>query len=119
MTALTTLCVDAGRVIRTIENYVDGDPSTGSSDEDVTVATTYTTAGQLATLTAMNATTGDQVVARGRRGGRFRGYGGPGERLRQGARAGTDRAGRERRERCEVKSHGGSRFMTPQRSSAA
>ncbi len=32
---------DAGRVIRTIENYVDGDPSTGSSDEDVTVATTY------------------------------------------------------------------------------
>ena len=30
----------AGRVIRTIENYVDGDPSTGSSDEDVTVATT-------------------------------------------------------------------------------
>ena len=53
---------DAGRVIKTIENYVDGNPSTGSSDEDVTVATTYTPAGQLATLTAMNPTTGDQVT---------------------------------------------------------
>ena len=52
----------AGRVIRTIENYVDGDPSTGSSEEDMTVATTYTAAGQLATLTAVNPNTGDQVT---------------------------------------------------------
>jgi len=53
---------DAGRVTRGIQNYTDGDPSTGGSDEDVTVETTYTADGQVATYTAKNPTTGDQVT---------------------------------------------------------
>ena len=53
---------DAGRVIKTIQNYTDGNPSTGSSDEDVTVEMTYNADGQLETLTAKNPTTGDQTT---------------------------------------------------------
>ena len=53
---------DAGRVVQTIENYVDGDPETGDSEEDVTVETTYTLDGQVATYTAVNPSTGDQVT---------------------------------------------------------
>ncbi len=51
-----------GRVVRTIANYTDGDPATGGSDQDVTVETTYTPDGQIATYTAVNPATGDQVT---------------------------------------------------------
>ncbi len=53
---------DAGRATKTIDNYTDGDPSTGSSDEDVTVEMAYNSDGKLTTLTAKNPTTGDQVT---------------------------------------------------------
>jgi len=53
---------DAGRVTKTIDNYTDGDPSTGTSDEDVTVEMAYNSSGKLTTLTAKNPTTGDQVT---------------------------------------------------------
>ena len=53
---------DAGRVTKTIQNYTDGDPATGNSDEDVTVEMTYNADGNLATLTAKNPTTGDQTT---------------------------------------------------------
>ena len=42
----------AGRQIKTIQNYVDGDPTTGAPDEDVTVEYTYNANGQVLTLTA-------------------------------------------------------------------
>ena len=32
---------DAGRTVKTIQNYNDGDPSTGNADEDVTVEMAY------------------------------------------------------------------------------
>ena len=53
---------DAGRVTKTIQNYVDGTVSAAAPDEDVTVETTYNADGQVATLTAKNPTTGDQVT---------------------------------------------------------
>ena len=53
---------DAGRVVTTIQNYVDGDPETGYSYQDVTTETTYTADGQVATYTAVNPDTGDQVT---------------------------------------------------------
>jgi len=53
---------DAGRRTKLIENYVDGDPSTGTTDQDRTTQWTYTTDGQVKTLTAKNLTTGDQVT---------------------------------------------------------
>ena len=53
---------DAGRLTTTIDNYVDGNPATGGSDEDVTVERTYTADGQVATLTAKNPVTGDQTT---------------------------------------------------------
>jgi len=43
---------DAGRVTKTIENYSDGDPTTGTDDEDVTVEFTYTADGRRETITA-------------------------------------------------------------------
>ena len=52
---------DLGRVIKTIQNYVDGTPGPGS-DTDVTVERTYNADGALLTLTAKNSTTGDQVT---------------------------------------------------------
>ena len=40
----------------------DGNPATGTSDEDVTVEMAYNSDGQVTTLTAKNPTTGDQVT---------------------------------------------------------
>ena len=53
---------DLSRVTKTIQNYTDGNPATGGSDEDVTVERTYNSNGTLATLTAKNPTTGDQAT---------------------------------------------------------
>ena len=53
---------DAGRQTKTIQNYTDGNPSTGTSDEDVTVENAYNSNGTLSTLTAKNPTTGDQAT---------------------------------------------------------
>ena len=53
---------DAGRVVETIQNYVDGVVSAAASDEDVTVEMTYNADGNLETLTAKNPTTGDQTT---------------------------------------------------------
>ena len=53
---------DAGRTTKQIGDYVDGNPATGSSDEDVTVEMAYNSDGQVTTLTAKNPTTGDQVT---------------------------------------------------------
>ena len=53
---------DAGRVVKTIQNYVDGTVSAAASDEDVTVEMAYNADGQLSTLTAKNPTTGDQTT---------------------------------------------------------
>jgi len=41
---------------------VDGDPATGAEDEDRTTLTTYTPDGGIATLTAVNPSTGNQVT---------------------------------------------------------
>ncbi|MCA9141760.1 MAG: RHS repeat-associated core domain-containing protein [Planctomycetales bacterium] len=51
---------DAGRVIKTIENYTDGDPTTGNADEDRTVEFTYTADGQRATITAKQQSASDE-----------------------------------------------------------
>ncbi len=51
-----TLYDAAGRTVETIQNYVDGDPATGTPDQDVTTETTYTPDGQVATYTAVDAT---------------------------------------------------------------
>ena len=53
---------DAGRVTKTVQNYTDGDPATGTSDQDVTVETTYNPDGLVETLTAVNSTTGNQIT---------------------------------------------------------
>ena len=53
---------DAGRKTRLIENYDDGDPTTGTSDKDRTTLFAYNANGVLITLTAKNPTTGDQVT---------------------------------------------------------
>ena len=53
---------DAGRTTKQIGDYVDGNPATGSSNEDVTVEMAYNSDGQVTTLTAENPTTGDQVT---------------------------------------------------------
>ena len=53
---------DAGRVTKQIDNYTDGNPASGGSDEDVTVEMAYNSDGKLTTLTAKNPTTGDQVT---------------------------------------------------------
>ena len=52
----------AGRVTKSIQNYQDGVVSASYPDEDVTVETAYTADGQIATLTAKNPATGDQVT---------------------------------------------------------
>ncbi|MBM4091636.1 MAG: hypothetical protein FJ276_19745, partial [Planctomycetes bacterium] len=59
---ISYLTDDAGRTTKTIDNYTDGNPATGTSDEDVTVETAYNSDGKLTTLTAKNPTTGDQVT---------------------------------------------------------
>ena len=53
---------NARRVVKTIQNYVDGVVSAAASDEDVTVEMTYNADGNLKTLTAKNPTTGDQTT---------------------------------------------------------
>ena len=53
---------DAGRVVKSIQNYQDGSVNASYPDEDVTVETAYTADGQIATLTAKNPATGDQVT---------------------------------------------------------
>ena len=53
---------DAGRVVKTIQNYVDGIVNAAASDEDVTVEMTHNPDGNLETLTAKNPTTGDQTT---------------------------------------------------------
>jgi RHS repeat-associated protein len=53
---------DMGRLTKTIQNYTDGNPATGGSDEDVTIERGYNADGALLTLTANNPTTGDQVT---------------------------------------------------------
>ena len=53
---------DSGRTTKQIGDYVDGNPATGTSDEDVTVEMAYNSDGQVTTLTAKNPTTGDQVT---------------------------------------------------------
>jgi YD repeat-containing protein len=53
---------DAGRNVKTVRNYVDGLVDASHADEDVTVETRFTADGQLATLTARNPATGDQVT---------------------------------------------------------
>ncbi|MBI2481366.1 MAG: hypothetical protein HYV60_22830, partial [Planctomycetia bacterium] len=50
---------DAARVTKTIENYTDGDPTSGSADEDRTVEFTYTADGQRATITAKQQNSSD------------------------------------------------------------
>jgi len=51
-----------GRTTKTITNYVNGTPVAGTPDKDVTVEMTYHPSGQVATMTAKNATTGDQIT---------------------------------------------------------
>ena len=53
---------DAGRVTKTIQNYTDGDPTTGNDDEDITVETTYSADGMVATLTAKQSSSSDDQV---------------------------------------------------------
>jgi len=54
--------VDAlGRTTKTVANYVTGTLG-ANPDQDVTVEMTYHPSGQIATLTAKNPTTGDQVT---------------------------------------------------------
>lgn len=57
-----TVFDDRARKVKTIQNYVDGNPATGGADEDVTVEMTYNADGSLETLTAKNSTTGDQTT---------------------------------------------------------
>ena len=57
-----TVFDDRARKVKAIQNYVDGNPATGSADEDVTVEMTYTADGNMETLTAKNSTTGDQTT---------------------------------------------------------
>ncbi|NQT40548.1 MAG: RHS repeat-associated core domain-containing protein [Planctomycetes bacterium] len=51
-----------GRATKNIQNYTDGNPSTGGADEDVLVETSYTADGQVSTLVAKNSSTGDQTT---------------------------------------------------------
>ncbi len=54
---------DAGRLLSTIENYTDGDPTTGNADEDRQTDYTYNLEGQIATLTArMPSSADDQTT---------------------------------------------------------
>ena len=50
---------DAGRVTKVIENYTDGDPTTGNADEDRTVEFTYNADGLQATIKAKQQSVSD------------------------------------------------------------
>ena len=52
----------AGRVTKLIQNYVDGDPTTGSSDQDITADITYNSDDRILNRILKNPTTGDQVT---------------------------------------------------------
>ena len=58
---------DVGRVVKTIQNYIESSSSSSSSccgphDENATVLTSYNADGQIASITAVNCVTGDQVT---------------------------------------------------------
>ncbi len=53
---------DAGRVVKTIQNNVDGVVSASYPDEDVTVEMAYSADGNLETLTTKNPTRGDHIT---------------------------------------------------------
>ena len=53
---------DAGHTLATISNYVTGTADPAMPDQDVTVLYSYTPDGKLATLTAVNGVTGNQVT---------------------------------------------------------
>jgi hypothetical protein len=55
-------CDHRGRDTVTIENYVDGDPTTGTADQDRKTTKAYAPDGGVKTLTASNPTTGDQAT---------------------------------------------------------
>ena len=44
----------AGRVVKTVQDYVDGNPATGAADQDVTVDYVYTPGGQQQMMVAEN-----------------------------------------------------------------
>jgi len=57
------VCFDAsGRTVKTVANYTNGAVAAHTPDENVTVEMTYAPSGKVATLTAKNLTTGDQVT---------------------------------------------------------
>jgi RHS repeat-associated protein len=55
---------DAGRVLKMIENYDDGDPTTGAADKDRTVEFSYTPDRQRKTITARQQNSADDQVTR-------------------------------------------------------
>ncbi|MCL2745303.1 MAG: hypothetical protein FWE67_15785, partial [Planctomycetaceae bacterium] len=59
--AASTFFDALGRTVKTVANYVTGTPGV-NADEDVTVEMTYQPSGQIASLTAKNAATGDQIT---------------------------------------------------------
>jgi len=52
----------AGRRVKLVEAWDDGDYSTGAADRDRTTEWAYTADGQVATMTARNPNTGSQVT---------------------------------------------------------
>ena len=50
--------------MKTIENYDDGDPTTGAADKDRTVEFTYTLGGQQKSITARQQNSADDQVTR-------------------------------------------------------
>jgi RHS repeat-associated protein len=55
---------DAGRRTKTIENYDDGDPTTGAADKDRTVEYTYTADGLIKTVKARQQNTSDDQTTK-------------------------------------------------------
>jgi RHS repeat-associated protein len=55
---------DAGRVVKTVENYDDGDPTAGAADKDRIVEFTYTADGQQKTITAWQQNSANDQVTR-------------------------------------------------------
>jgi len=54
---------DAGRLVTAIENYIDGDPTTGTDDQDRMTNWTYTPDGMIASITVAAPDTGNQVTS--------------------------------------------------------
>jgi hypothetical protein len=52
----------AGRQTKTIQNYFDGDPTSGNLDADVTVEYTYLAGGQIKTIKARQTNTGSWAI---------------------------------------------------------